>query len=441
MLRRLLPVFPLGRVIRRRPWTTCLVLTFLLLAGTAAGLYGYALHEWHAARRALAEDRTRDARASLDFCLRVWPRSPEVLVLAARAARLDGDFEGADAHLRQCMRLESGATEATQLEYLLMRAQTGDEEAVEPTLRGLADNHHPETALIAETLAAAYMHHLRYGPAYTWLTRWVKAAPQSAKPLHLRGWVLERLNNVPEAMEDYRRAVELEPDHLPARLRLAELYLETNHPLEALPHLEILRKEMPGRSDVVARLGHCRLLRGEVKEARRLMEAAVKELPDDPPLLFHLGQLELQEGQAVLAEAWLRRALKADPANPIAQHSLASALRLQGRPQEAADLEAEHARFQEILARADKLLGIEAMQPSRDPATPSEVGALLLSIGQDKQGLHWLNQALQRDPAHEPTHRVLADYYERRGEREKAAAHRRWLTSPPGPAAQPTASR
>ena len=55
-------------------------------------------------------------------------------LLAARAARLTADFEGAEAHLKRCLKLQQGATEATQLEFLLMRAQTGEEDVVAPAL-------------------------------------------------------------------------------------------------------------------------------------------------------------------------------------------------------------------------------------------------------------------------------------------------------------------
>jgi Tfp pilus assembly protein PilF len=48
-------------------------------------------------------------------------------------------------------------------------------------------------------------------------------------------------------------------------------------------------------------------------------------------------------------------------------------------------------------------------------------------MGQERQALHWLNQALQLDPDHQPTHRALAEYFEKAGDAEEAAAHRRRL--------------
>jgi type IV pilus assembly protein PilF len=441
-----LPMFrKLGNAVRSRPWRTLFVLGLAVVVGAGACAYGYAVYQWHTAQLDLKEGRPADARGRLDLCLVVWPGNSDVHRLAARAARMSGDFSAAEEQLKECRRLDNGATEATQLEHLLMRAQMGEEDQVAAALSNLVDNNHPESALILETMAAAYMYHLRLGEAYDCLTRWMKEEPNSAKPLHWRGWVLERLGHHVEVMDDYKKALELDPDLVPVRLRVAEMLLSDKQTLEALPHLERLRKQCPGRADVLARLGQCRFLQGQVKEARRLMETAVKDLPNDSALLLNLAQLELQEGHPTKAEGWLRRALKVDPGDTDSQYTLVTILQVLGRREEAAAALERRQKNTAVLERTNQLLKDEAKQQgSKDPGPPSEIGTLLLQIGQDQKGLYWLEQALQRDPTHEPTHRVLADYYERHGEHEKAATHRRWLTGPPGPAAaaaQPTASR
>jgi tetratricopeptide (TPR) repeat protein len=420
----------LGRVVRKHLLMTVLVLTLLAVIGTGAGFYWYAVHQWHEAQAAVKEGRPADSVSSLDVCLWVWQGSPEVHLLAARAARLTGDFDGADSHLKKCMKLQGGATEATQLEYLLMRAQTGEEEEVVAALSNYLANKHPESPLIMETLAGAYMRHLRFGPAYLWLSRWITWEPNNARPYHWRGWVLERLNSSKEAMEDYKRALELDPDLFEVRLRVAEVRLEEKHPLAALPHLERLRKQFPDRPDVRARLGQCRFLQGKGKEARQLLEGAVKELPNDSQLLLHLAKLELQEGRPVQAEEWAKRALKADPADAEAQYELASSLQLQGRKEEAKKAMDQFKKKNDVMAQANKLLKDEAKRPTRDPGPPSKIGILLLHSGQEKAGLHWLNQALLRDRGHRPTHEALAEFWEKKGDHGKAAFHRRFLSEP-----------
>jgi tetratricopeptide (TPR) repeat protein len=417
------------QVLRSHRRATLAVLA-LLVVGVAAALPWYAFRQWHAAQSAVKAERLDDARRSLDVCLLVWPRSVPVHLLAARAARLGGDFQGAEAHLNQCLQLHHGATEDIQLEFLLLRAQGGEADTVAPALLDYVKLKHPDTPLILQTLSRAYMYSHRYGPALVYLERWSKEAPEAALPLFWRGWVLERLYRHEEALKDYQRALELDPDLTPARLRLAEIYLERADPPAAQPLLERLRQQFPDRADVLARLGECRFQQGRVDEARPLMEAAVVQLPDDPALLIDLAKLDLQEGRPAEAEQWLRRALKADHYDVEAGYNLAACLRAQGRNEEANAALKEYEDHKAVLQQANRMLNEEMRNPSKGPAVPSEIGGLFLRMGQDRLGLYWLNQALERDPGHRRSHQVLAEYFERKGDHDKAAAHRRFLTHP-----------
>jgi tetratricopeptide (TPR) repeat protein len=276
-------------------------------------VYGYGLHEWHAAERALRENRLEEARRRLEVCRRLWPRSVRVHLLLARAARLSGEVRQAEALLNQCLKLEKGPQDDIQLEFLLLRVQMGEEDEVAHSLLNCVEHHHPETLLILETLTQAYLRNLRLGPALNCLNRWVQEAPDTAKPYQLRGWVLERLNNHTAALKDYHRALDLEPGLLPVRLRLVEILLEKANVDGALAHLDKLREQAPERPEVQARLGQLRLLQGQRAEARRLLEGAEPHLPQDVLLLIDLGKLELQEGRPEKAEAYFRRALRVDP--------------------------------------------------------------------------------------------------------------------------------
>src|SRR5205823_6137844 len=131
----------------------------------------------------------------LEVYLTVWPRDPEAHRLAARAARLTGDLPGCEAHLEEAIRLHGGATEAVQLEYLLLRVQTGRVDEVAPALFDSVDKRHPETPVILETLSRAYMDRLRYQAAFACLSRWIEDNPPTPKPFHWRGCVWERLEN------------------------------------------------------------------------------------------------------------------------------------------------------------------------------------------------------------------------------------------------------
>jgi tetratricopeptide (TPR) repeat protein len=404
-------------------------LAFLvLLVVPALGLYARALYQWHAAQADLQADRPAEAQRRLRLPLLVWFRSVPVHVLAARAARSSGDVATAETLLNRCLHLHRPATEDVQLEFLLLRVQTGEVEEVVDVLLRLVDAGHPEATLILETLARAYMHRLHHQRAYACLTRWIEEAPDAAKPYAWRAWVLERMNTSRKAMEDYRQALSRDPELFHARLRVAEMLLEDNDPLAALPHLERLRKADPDSPQVKARLGQCRLAQGKHDEARRLLEEARPEMPDDTPLLIHLAKLDLPNRPA-RAERLLRRVLELDPTETDARFTLATALRLQGRLDESAAELARHKEYKALMTRINQLLQDEGRSKgtSRDPAPPTEIGELLLRIGRDRLALYWLDQALERQPRYAPAHRLLAEYYEKKGDRDKAASHRRYL--------------
>jgi tetratricopeptide (TPR) repeat protein len=423
-----LPLTTLGAV-RRYP------LRSIAAVGVLAGLVVFALWrallgEWAAAKTALAEGRPADARTHLDRCLKVWPENEEAHFLAARSARLTGELSKAEAHLNRCIKLNRGATQAVQLEFLLLRAQSGEVDELASTLFAEVQKGNPETPAILETVATAYIRRLRYRPAYAALSMWIDRQPDLTKPYHLRGWVLERMNNSKGAMTDYLKVLDLDPDHVPARLRVAEMLLEDKQAPEATPHLERLYRQAPTDPMVLARLGMCRQLEGRNAEARKLMEAAEPRMPTvDAAFLVALSNLDLQEDRAAAAEQRLRKVLADDPSDTEALFVLSSALQAQERGDEAAKVLAEYEAKRKAVDRINDMLKDVADSPTATAADYAEIGRLFLSIGKTKFGVYWLEHALESDPGNQVAHRELARHYEAKGDSELAAAHNRMVRS------------
>lgn len=429
-----------GQAIRRRPRTIVLIVALLLL-GAAGGGYGYALHQWHEAERALRERQFEEARRRLVVCRWVWPWSVRVHLLAARVARLSGEVREAEALLNRCLKLQKGPKDDIQLEFYLLRVQMGEEDEVAPALLNCVENKHPEAPLILETLTLAYQRHLRLGPALRCLDLWIRDAPDSARAYQLRGWTRERLSNQAGAMKDYYQALELAPDLITVRLRLVEMLLEKADLDRAQAHLDRLREQAPTKPEVLARLGQARLLQGERAEARRLLEAAAPHLPRDMTLLIDLGKLEMQEGRPAQAEEWLRRALRMDPTDPEARYQLVASLREQGRQEEAQAALAQYRKDAELMRRASKLLQDELDHPSNNAGALYELADLLSRSRQEQLAVYWLYQALECDPDHQPANRALAEYYEKKGHPRKAASFRRRLTAAPSAASSSPAEK
>ncbi|SRR5579883_549104 len=432
---RIMPILSLMCVVRdivRKRSRLIVVLALLILAGVGFGLYSYASHRLQAAQKAVKEGRLTDAQGDLDFCLLIWPRSIPVHLLAARAARLQGDFKEAESHLSRCLKLNHGASEAIQLEYFLIRVQVGDAEKVADKLMLYVDKGDPESPIILETLARAYMQNLRYGPALSYLYRWQEIEPGSPEPYRWRGWILERMRDRDGAIAEYKKALERDPENLLVRFRLAEIYLERNDPLSALPILEELRKQYPDRPDVQARLGQCRFMQGDIDEARRLLEDSVKKLPKDSATLIYLAKIDIQATPPLLTEAegLLRRALDLDPTDVEIQHLLIRCLESQGRSKEAQAMQKQEESDRAWLKRVVDTLKQDSEKPVTDPAALADVGLLFLRTNAENNqhlAVYWLNRALESDPDYQPALRALVEHYEKTGQESKAAVYRRRL--------------
>ena len=159
-------------------------------------------------------------------------------------------------------------------------------------------------------------------------------------------------------------------------------------------------------------------------------------MPNDPDVLLHLAKLDLQDNDPARAERWLRRALKVDPTDTEAQFTLAASLQAQGRWKESRAVLEQHRKDTATLKRVARLLQQEAENPNADADALAEVGALFLRTNA-RAGRYWLNRALARDPGNQRAHKALAEYYEGKGEPEKAAAHRARLPKPQKKAASP----
>src|SRR5205823_3225847 len=123
-------------------------------------------------------------------------------------------------------------------------------------------------------------------------------------------------------------------------------------------------------------------------------------------------------------EKWLRQACELEPGDYRAHYQLSQCLEHQGKEADARALLPKLDQIDADLRRIHEILVVRLAETPHDPALYMEVGVLCLRAGQDAEGLHWLNEALEEDPHHEPTHRALADYFDKHGNPALAARHR-----------------
>jgi tetratricopeptide (TPR) repeat protein len=416
-----------------------LVVALIGLAGCGVGAHFGAGAAYDAADRAIRQEKYPEARSYLPICRWVWPYAPGPHLLAARIHRLKGEYAEADAELAACNRLLGRANDATQTEALLVRVQRGDNEfdTIVAGLKNAVANHHPESTFIYDAVTIAYMHQLRFQSALAVLNEWLQREPDNVRALDGRGWVEANLDQRDAALRDYQRALKLEPGRSAVRIRLAQMYLDQNDPMEAWPHLELVAKTMPESPEVLVALARCRVLMGDGDGARRVFDQALAVQSDYSDALLHRGKLESQTGHYVEAEDFLRRALKADPFETETHFALYNCLHAQpDREAEAAEQLTKYETIRSDNTRLSFLLNHLTDAAYEKPEVAWELGGLFLRLGRESSGRDWWFKALRLNPNHKPTLRSLMEYYDKKGDPKEAERYRRQLaqveaSSPP----------
>lgn len=422
----------------RRPWLWSGVLFVLVAVGGAP--QAYAWYHLRAGRSALDHYRPADARRHLDACLRVWPNSSTAHLLAARAARRTGAYDEAQRHLDACSKADGKKSGDVVLEWALLGAAQGDLAEVEEFLQTRARKDPAAAPLIWEALAEGNARLYRVLTALSIFEDWLAAEPDNPRAYRLRGNLYRRIG-ARKAVDDYRRAIELDPEDDEARWWLAVVLQDAGQFPEALEQLEHLRARGWPDPDLRVRIARSLDRVGRTPEARDLLDLVLADNPDHGPALRVRGQIEFLAGDLPEAEKWLRAAARALPADYQTRHTLVQCLRQQQKDDAA---KAEEKVAEKLKDRAERFANLRSREMSmnpHDPALHCEMGVLLDALGHTEVAEKWLYSALREDPDYRPAHAALADFYERHGrDPEKAAEHRAQArgAQAPDPDARPT---
>jgi tetratricopeptide (TPR) repeat protein len=409
----------------RRGLALLVALAIVLAAGAWGERHLWAWRHFRAGRAAL-DDRAR-AREALDHlaaCRTVWDADPCVRLLLARAARLAGDSVAAEEHLDACWRL-AGTTEEWVLERTLLRAQNegldGDAEAY--LLARLTSDDATALAVL-DALTSAYLRAHRLTEARERLDDWLRRRPREPEALVRRAWVAEHLFLFPEALADYEAVLDLEPARWPVRLRLAEILLQTERTPDALPHLERLGIDHPDDPAVRLALARCHAHLGDEDKARQLLDGLIAAGDAGAAVLCERGKLALVSGRDEEAEVWLRRAAERASHDRETVYQLRLCLERLGKDAEARACASRLERIDSDLKRMRPLMQ-QVLAAPHDVASRCEVGEIFLRNDLTDDGVRWLGTALAEDPTCPRAHAALADHFERSGDDERCAFHRR----------------
>ena len=255
-----------------------------------------------------------------------------------------------------------GSTRVTLAEAHALRGSAGFEQAA-ALLKGALDKQ-PADAELRMLLADTLFRLGRPDAARENAEVVLRNKPDAIGARRVRGLLLYAAGKSTEAMEDFRRCVQLEPGHGDYWLSLARLFVEQGNFDEAaraardglaadpynahlhyylamawhargateaaVPQFLLACRLNPGWATPRSALGGLRLAQGRFEEAANHYTAAVALAPNEPALKVQLGRALLLRGQLRDATEQFNAALRLEPTNALAHCQLALALEKQG---------------------------------------------------------------------------------------------------------------
>jgi putative PEP-CTERM system TPR-repeat lipoprotein len=274
----------------------------------------------------------------------------------------------------------------SQLDLSVALVLSGAKERGVAALDALAARH-PDYRPVYEYLIAYHVREAQWPEAVQWSERFVARYPGDVQALFFRGETLLKADREAEARSAFEQAMEIEPGHPGANMRLAELALTAGDTAVAMAYFDRILAVDPQNLDAL--LGHAGLAAGRQRfdEAAVLLGKAISAHPDAllPRMLLARQELSRRHPQRAVA------ALQ-EGASPGLRQS-GSYLRLLTESLLAAD--APH-------LAADVARELVALQP--ESLLAYGLYSQVLTLLDDKVALEdTLKQMLTIDPGHVPT--------------------------------------
>ena len=216
-------------------------------------------------------------------------------------------------------------------------------------------------------------------------------APADFDWTYLDAIVLQRLARFDAAAGALRRALAIQSDYLPARLRLAEVLLDA----------------------------------GDLQQSEQLFAPLTKIAATEPAAETGLGRISASRGQYDDAIRHFERAVALFPELGAAHYALARAYRAAGRTADAERAAAAHARYGASWPRLDDPVLASVSLLREDARASLARGVALSETGDVKGAVEAHEAALAKDPSLTQAHANLVGLYGRLREWQKAEEHYR----------------
>lgn len=183
-------------------------------------------------------------------------------------------------------------------------------------------------------------------------------APDSAQMHQVMAHELARQGNTAAAIEQYKKAMSIDPKLPEVHYELAELLndaQDTRIKETAEPEYLAAIKDNPFDEKSLSRMGDIYMRKGDIQKAHDAYQSAVQLQPDDPDAAFGLAKTLVAMDQPDKALPVMEKAVQLDPTNASAHFRLSTLYRQVGRIDDSKHQVDEYKKYTEM---KDKLSGV-----------------------------------------------------------------------------------
>ncbi len=311
--------------------------------------------------------RTSEMLRDLNRALELDPDEPTAhFVLGRYYEHYRKDWAKARAHYEAALRSGRDRHSSLQAAAMLVRRDGQVEKALEMLDEAARLGKDP---YVENSRGICLMQLGRTSDAITAFDQSIKLNPRIAMAWLNRARLFRKVRDMPQALSDARRAVELEPTSCEARCVLGLMLEDSGKLAEAEAALDEAVRLLPESESRLAR-GRFLARRGRVAEAEAEFTEVIQKDPACAEAFHQRGDVRAGQGRNEAAEEDLRRALALEPQDKYALNTLAMVLIARKRPVEA-------------LECIDRILAFD----KDDPQIVMNRGSLLRDLGRYDEAL------------------------------------------------------
>ena len=247
--------------------------------------------------------------------------------------------------------------------------------------------------------------------------------PQDAEAVGELGMLLDSYHRSEDAVLCYRRAHLLAPAAFKWLYYWGSLLLRENKMGEALPLLTSALRLEPEYLPASLKVGEALLGAGKTEEAGKAYEGILTEYPDTAEAYYGLGRVKAALGDQAAAAEFYGKACQLFPTYGAAHYGLAMAYRKLGRMQEAKEQASLHERNNYIVPPLPDPFRDELRALDRSAATHLERGVQLEQVGRVDDAIAETEKSLELDPRLAKAHLNLLILYGKKGQVKQAEEH------------------